>query len=630
MKVHKLVCLVFLFVGLVSHVYAMPPSEIGGPESIGLSICPTPPPNVCPTPVACRRCPSCPSECPTAPACPTAPSCPAPSACEVCPTPIVVVSIPPSVPPSIPPSVPPSIPPSVPPSIPPSLPPTVEACQGYYQFDFSHGKVRGKKSDLRISQTGSATELSCFEEIVNSIISDRNLGLGSLATYTAGENYVQNNKGEKVSAFFTQHLWDALLARSGTSRDNYQANKSLINCTGGYRNLIPSEDNGFRQIGGGTRSREGKKGCVSGQLYLTPDCSLAEVSDVRGGLEQCGSMSLYSEISTPISLVWSEKYKDIPSTIVNFKLDPYSDNESWMWRGSEALPLLVYDPEHTGVISSATQLFGSWTFGGNGLASLVEGHTRGTPWRDGYEALSKLDRDLDGKVSGEELKDIALWFDKNKDGISQEGEVKTLLEVDVTALFYNSDKKEDGALVASMGYEREVDGKTVIASSIDWMEKGLKDGFDVMLENLHAKSAVLSTKVGSSEKTSDHAKAVAPEIYGVWGWSLDAPASGSGYFAFDPTDQGVMGLTVSQIGIRGKSTVDSQLMFSHFLGEGSKSDSGLAQVSFEVVGENGQILKNTATLSEDGSELVGKTTVIGSTLSESGSYEYAWRASRLR
>jgi len=413
---------------------------------------------------------------------------------------------------------------------------------------------------------------------------------------------------------------------------DYEKNKEFIKCTGKWQSPRADRHNGHMMIGGGqVGGDKGRKtpGCDVGSFVMNDKCEVQPKSSVADLLRSCdlSYLKLTAEVATPISLVWSDSYKTRASTLVNFKLNPHSDNNTWLWRGSEALPLLVYDPEHTGVITSATQLFGSWTFGGNGLASLVEGSEYGTPWRDGYEALSKMDKDIDGKVSGEELKDIALWFDKNQDGISQEGEVKTLSEVAVTALYYKADKKEAGAIVASKGYEREVDGKTLIASSMDWYEKGLKDGFDIMLEGLNLSNQSNTPKL---DNVSDHAKDVAPEISGAWAWSLDLPAKGAGFFSFDTTEDGILGASLSRVGISGLGGVASQVMFSHFEATATKNSEGQAEIKFTVDGGEGAILTNTASLSKDGSQLIGKTVVAGSSLSASGTYEYSWKAERVK
>lgn len=44
-------------------------------------------------------------------------------------------------------------------------------------------------------------------------------------------------------------------------------------------------------------------------------------------------------------------------------------------------------------------------------------------WRNGYEPLASLDDDRDGFLCGSELKGVAVWQDRNGNGISDRGEV---------------------------------------------------------------------------------------------------------------------------------------------------------------------------------------------------------------
>ena len=73
---------------------------------------------------------------------------------------------------------------------------------------------------------------------------------------------------------------------------------------------------------------------------------------------------------------------------------------------------LVYDLDGSGRINSGLQMFGSATFW--------------IFWRDGYEALSSLDDDGDGVLRGDELRGLALWQDRNGDGVSAPGEVHSV------------------------------------------------------------------------------------------------------------------------------------------------------------------------------------------------------------
>lgn len=95
---------------------------------------------------------------------------------------------------------------------------------------------------------------------------------------------------------------------------------------------------------------------------------------------------------------------------VRFDADGTGEQE-WTWITPDA-GWLVFDPAGTGRITSALQLFGSasfWLF-----------------WETGYDALAALDDDADGLLRGPELKGLAIWRDRNRNGISEPGEVRPL------------------------------------------------------------------------------------------------------------------------------------------------------------------------------------------------------------
>jgi tetratricopeptide (TPR) repeat protein len=81
----------------------------------------------------------------------------------------------------------------------------------------------------------------------------------------------------------------------------------------------------------------------------------------------------------------------------------------WTWITSNAA-WLVYDHFGTGRVTSGLQLFGNVTFWAF--------------WQNGYHALRALDDDGDGEVRGAELRGLALWHDRNRNGISERGEVR--------------------------------------------------------------------------------------------------------------------------------------------------------------------------------------------------------------
>lgn len=108
-----------------------------------------------------------------------------------------------------------------------------------------------------------------------------------------------------------------------------------------------------------------------------------------------------------------------PEARVRFDADGTALPRRWTWITPDAA-WLVHDPKGTGRIDSALQLFGNVTFW--------------MFWEDGYQALSVLDRDGDGWLTGAELTGLALWHDADGDGISGPGEVRPLLAYGIVAL----------------------------------------------------------------------------------------------------------------------------------------------------------------------------------------------------
>ncbi|HEV7406232.1 MAG TPA: hypothetical protein VGO11_25010, partial [Chthoniobacteraceae bacterium] len=104
---------------------------------------------------------------------------------------------------------------------------------------------------------------------------------------------------------------------------------------------------------------------------------------------------------------------------VDFDLRGYGPAERWSWVKPE-LGFLVWDPRATGRIESARQLFGSYSF------EIFRAN--------GYDALAALDDNGDGRLAGDELAGIRVWFDRNSDGVSTADEVVSLETLGITAI----------------------------------------------------------------------------------------------------------------------------------------------------------------------------------------------------
>jgi hypothetical protein len=118
----------------------------------------------------------------------------------------------------------------------------------------------------------------------------------------------------------------------------------------------------------------------------------------------------------------------------------------WTWISSRA-GWLVHDPGGTGEITSALQWFGNVTFW--------------LFWENGYQALAALDDDADGVLAGDELRDLAIWHDRNGNGTSDRGEVRPLSTHGIVALSCRYEES-DGLMFAAMAPEgvRLADGRT--------------------------------------------------------------------------------------------------------------------------------------------------------------------------
>lgn len=263
-------------------------------------------------------------------------------------------------------------------------------------------------------------------------------------------------------------------------------------------------------------------------------CNVVPYSrDFRNLPSSCTFSVSYFE-SSPISLILDQdSWNDRESTLTKFPLNPADTNSWYTWKASDKAPLLVYDPEHTGKINRAAQLFGEWTFGGQRYAALGSENVRPTPWKDGYEALATLDSNGDEKISGQELTPLALWLDANRDGISQSGEVQPVGDFGITALYFRADRKDEitNSIYASVGYERMINNQKVIGSSVDWYGKAASSPMSFLDQPMslgikgeaeNTNSALPTIHQDSTDALPESAALASGETAGgLWQWNFD-------------------------------------------------------------------------------------------------------------
>jgi len=109
---------------------------------------------------------------------------------------------------------------------------------------------------------------------------------------------------------------------------------------------------------------------------------------------------------------------------VNFDIDADGDIDVTGWVGSDD-GLLVRDLNKDGIINDASELFGEEMLKNDG-----------TKASDGYDALRELDSNADGVINAEDdaFSELNVWKDSNSDGITDEGELLTLNEANVSEI----------------------------------------------------------------------------------------------------------------------------------------------------------------------------------------------------
>lgn len=311
-------------------------------------------------------------------------------------------------------------------------------------------------------------------------------------------------------------------------------------------NAVATTDQGFRREMASEGYTDGGTVCYDANCTQIP-CNQADTSD------PCtGSANLYS---SPIILSLGAEQ---PYTAIQFPLNP-SDTQSWViWKASGTHPLLVYDPEGRGAIKDGSQLFGNYTFRGTDKAPADKtAHER--LWDNGYQALASLDRNGDGFLTDSilsmlfpernELRGLALWFDVNRNGVSEPGEVRPLSSIGVTKLRTSFDSKEhDGDLVSVNGFEREDSGGTVTqGTTLDWFS-GSYPNKDAALRGFALESP--SKDTGASPLVPPAAQPISAKpttgasLKGRWIWEMDDEKGRGGRLVLVERGNGLFGATL--------------------------------------------------------------------------------------
>ena len=472
-------------------------------------------------------------------------------------------------------------------------------------------------------------------------------GFNKIITSTSGNYHATGKKwGDDT---LVRSLWTSIIVNDRKISSNYTINKQYINCTGKY--VDTSGDGNTSGFGEGSSKSE--PSCNMGSMVLNENCKLVKTADIVGscGSTYFGKSTITWNTSTPISLILDEKY-DINAnvSIVNFALDPNLNKTYWLWKASEKSPLLVYDPLHHGDVTSATQLFGNWTFGGQKVASLLGSAAPGI-WKNGFEALETLDSNNDGVISNDELKPLALWFDKNQDGISQPGEVQDIISFGIKSLSVVPDKEDhvNKTIEATKGFIKEVDGQTSSGRLVDWSSEGSE--FSALLISaklLNNPDTIASANQNdnqyknliksSGEENNSYGKneGAASAATGVWRWKIkgekDVEAK-SGYFTIANNGSQINGHTITELllGVNDGNTeqINHIVNFAKLSGTQELNSDGSISLKFSTPIDNSGVINNEAKIDSTGVEMAGSSDAEYEEAGIKKHLRYLWNAQKV-
>ena len=406
----------------------------------------------------------------------------------------------------------------------------------------------------------------------------------------------------------------------------------------------PWSDEGARLVGSGKSA------------FLTADCKVVDLMSIPPVSQICFAGTVFW-IGSPISLILDEDHdKSEKWTLNSFPLNPNSENGTVnVWKASGKRPLLVFDPEHKGIITTGEQLFGNWTWGGKEkipapyLENSKHISKESSRWKDGYEVLSLFDLDGDEIVSDDELKDLALWYDYNQDGISDQGEVKLLKEVGVKELYFKVDEDQPvmHEIRASKGFKIARNGSEEIKSSVDWFGILGTDYSELITSQLLANKAFRNIKELNSlearssgnknkSKNASAAGSLAGSISGPWSWVGKDKISGEsmtgGHFYFNDSGNGsVIGHSYSQATFK-EHQGDAAMAIAalQLYGKRVVGQNGENKLMFQIQLEDGTILSSEASILDNETKMNGETTVQTSWKEKPITISYFWVAEKMK
>jgi tetratricopeptide (TPR) repeat protein len=202
---------------------------------------------------------------------------------------------------------------------------------------------------------------------------------------------------------------------------------------------------------------------------LDPERDRDEIVTLR---ERMAQIARQPRAITPVAVpltsdVRSESLIDA-SVRVTFDADGSGLPKSWTWISPKA-GWLVWKPSREQRVTSALQMFGNVTFW--------------LFWKNGYEAMRALDDNHDGQLAGAELDGLAIWQDRNSNGVDDEGEVQPLYVWGIAAL--------------SCGYDStplSTDYAAMSANGVTFTDGRTRPTYDILLYERPERTAISGLK----------------------------------------------------------------------------------------------------------------------------------------